>query len=251
MPVPGPCVDLLPLTPQSVLHADRRAVRPPLDLAVGALDISAQVGIRLENAGRLSTALIVGPLVLLGRTGRGQGVRGPPQNRYPFQAVPCGPLVVADILLGEHHGLPGQWMGDGVPDLPGLVLPWLHQVPGHWDQFRHPSGSRAPNDPVVGVAALIAAVLQHLFADAGCHGLVGPDVKHMEQRVRRPLPGTAVEDVVGQLGHGAGQNAHTPVHGGELPGEGLRVLCGRRIAGGHQRRCRQRFGPGGGSRQAG
>ena len=139
-------------------------------LPSGSLAYPPRVGLRLQDAGGLSAALVIGPLIFLRRPGGGQGIRGASEHRNPLQAVSGGAFVMAHILLREHHGLSGEGMGHRVPDPAGGVFPRLHQIPGYRDQFQHSAGAGIPDDPVIAVAALIPAVFQYLLSD--CWGVI-------------------------------------------------------------------------------
>ena len=109
-------------------------------------------------------------------------------------------------------------MGNVVPDAPAHVPPGLHQLPGHRDQLPGKAGSGIPDDPVVGIAALQAAGFQDLLPDEGRHGLIGPVVQQVQDLVRHPLPGAALDHIGRQLGHAVRQNLNAAVHGAEETG---------------------------------
>ena len=230
MAVSGPRVDLLPLPAQQVLL--------PYLLArvLGVLHHSAQVGLGAQHAGGLAAVLVVAQLVLLLGPGGGDDLVGPPQHRHALEPVPGGGLVVGHVLVGQHHGLPGPGVGHGVPHPASGVLPGLHQVAGDGDQLINPPGAGIAHNPVVAVAVDQTAGLQHLLADEGRHGLIGPQVEQPEHPLAGDaLPGVGIHEEHRQLAHGVAEDLNAAVHGGELAGEALAGLGAvRRISGGYQ-----------------
>ena len=102
-------MDPLPLPAQEFL-ASHLFIR-----IFGVLDRSAQVALRAQHTGGLAAVLVIAQLILLLGPGGGDGLAGPPQGSHTLQPVPGSRLVVADILVGQHHGLSGPGMGHRVP----------------------------------------------------------------------------------------------------------------------------------------
>ena len=121
-----------------------------------------------------------------------------------------------------------------VPHAPRHVVPGLHQIPRHRDQLHRFARALVAHDPVVAVAALQAARLQHLLANERGHSLVRPDVQQPQQLVVRALTRPRVDHIIRQLRDAVAQQLNAAVDRAELARRALRVLTGGQTAGSRQ-----------------
>ena len=229
-----PHVDTLPLGAQPVLFGHERAVRRLDRISLGVQNIAAEVGVGLQHAARLPAVGIVAQLILLRGPRRGDHLAGARHRAEAEQTVACGVLVVAHVLVRQPHDLAGERMRYVVPNAARHVVPGLHQIPRHWDQLHRLARALVAHDPVVAVAALQAARLQHLLANKRGHSLVRPDVQQPQQLVVRALARPRVDHIIRQLRDAVAQQLNAAVDRAELARRALRVFADGQTAGGRQ-----------------
>ena len=240
-----PHVDALPLGAQPVLLGHERAVRRLDRFSLVVQHIAAEVGVGLQHATRLPAVGIVAQLILLRGPRRGNHLAGARYRAEAQKAVACRVFVVADVLIGQPHHLAGERVHYVVPHTARHVVPGLHQIPRHRDQLHRLARALVAHDPVVAVAALQAARLQHLFADERGHGLVRPDVQQPQKLVPCALARPRVNHIIRQLRDAVAQQLNAAVDRAELARRALRVFANGQTAGSRQAAYRYGFAHGG------
>ena len=153
--------------------------------------------------------------------------------------------IVANVFVRQPHQLAGERMRDVIPDAPDLIVPLLHELPGHGNKLLRQSGRWIADDPVIPVAAFQAAGLQHFFADSWRHRLIWPHIEQIQNIVRYMLAAAVVNHKVRQLRHAVAQNFNTAVYRTQLSRHALYVLPGSQTTGGRKCADCHRFSDGG------